>query len=200
MKRFFLGIVIVAFLVAGVSAQNAVGTRAGYRTHQQLGAYLELGIVNPVSFYLMPTVLFPRDTYDLTSITMGLRVYPFDGRDLGFPGYPQDRRDFGHQISFFGSAGVQLAILTAKVDRVRDYQLDNETELVLFTPFEVGVRWYLFRTLVFTRQLLLDNMFLEVPLGYTLNVSSLTGVFDYEDALDDEFDPFYAGIAVGFTF
>lgn len=201
MKKTIFLLLFALVLVAGLFGQHAVATRAGYRTHQQLGVYVELGIANPISLYLMPSILMPRDDYDHVSLAMGARFYPLDLGDLGFPGYPRNRRDFRHQISPFVSLGAQLSALTfPKADRFRDYEINSDAEYVLFAPIEVGVRWYLFRTLVLSKRLLLDNVFVEVPFGYVLNVSSLTGVLDYNDALDDEFNPFYLGISAGLTF
>jgi hypothetical protein len=62
------------------------------------------------------------------------------------------------------------------------------------------VRWYLFRTLVVTKSLLVDNLFLEIPIGYSVNVSSLTTLLGYAGQVDDALPPFCVGVAVGVSF
>jgi hypothetical protein len=199
-RGVLLAILLTGIPITGTFAQNAVAARIGYQGSPQLAAYGELGLSNVVSLYLMPSIFVAVDDFDQINLAAGARFYPLDFGDLGSLGYPRDRRDFLHQWSPFLSVGAQYSILTPDVDSPFDYHIDDSAEQVIFLPVEIGARWYVFRTFVLSRNLLLDNAFVEVPIGYSLNVSSTFDVADYNDALDDEFSEFYFGLAAGLSF
>lgn len=199
-KALILGL-LVTIPAMTLFCQSSVAVRGGYKTHNQLAAVAELGISNLVTAYLMPSLTIPSaNRVDILALSTGVRLYPFDGGDLGYPGFPTDRSDFGHQLSPYAAIGVQVASASATAEEAADLGLASPTQAVFLASAEIGVRWYVFRTLVLTKALVVDNLFLEVPIGYSLNVSSLTGLFGYGGGLDGEFPSVSLGLCVGTSF
>jgi hypothetical protein len=198
-----LPLVSFALLVTAAAAfpQSSAAIRGSYDTHNEIAAYGELGLGNLVSVYAMPGLTIPRaNAVEVMAITAGIRFYPFDLGDLGYPGYPRDRNDFGHQLSPFLGVAAQGATVTATDDEVSARGLPSNTVNLVLATAEVGLRWYLFRSIVVSKSLLLDNLFLEIPIGYSLNVSSLTRLFGYGGQVDDALPPLSAGLALGMSF
>lgn len=199
-KALILGL-LVTIPVMALFSQSSVAVRGGYKTHNQAAVTTELGFSNLVTAYLMPSLTIPSaNRPDILSLSAGMRVYPFDAGDLGYPGYPADRSDFGHELSPYLAIGAQLASVSATEDEVAALGLAGHSQVAVLAAAEVGVRWYLFRTIVLTKALVVDNLFVEIPVGYSLNVSSLTGLFGYEKALDSEFPAVSVGVSLGTSF
>jgi hypothetical protein len=199
-KALILGLLVIIPVVSSFS-ESSVAVRAGYKTHNQIGVLGELGFANTVTAYLMPSLTLPSsDDVDILALSLGVRFYPFDGGDLGYTGYPKDRTDFGHHLSPYFSLAAQGASVSATAEQAQLLVLPKENQMVLLASIEVGLRWYLFHTLVFTKALFVDNIFLEIPIGYSLNVSSLTGLLGYQGQLDGKFPPFSVGVSLGAGF
>jgi len=201
MRRVILLTVAVLVIAAGaVSGQVMISGDPGLPGFRWAQANVEFPIGNVASFDMAPGLRMRGGFADAFRLALGARFYPLNGEDLGFRGYPYNARDLGHQFSpFFGfGAGVGVAL-------PGEEESFSVGDVAIQAHIDAGARWYPFRTFVFSRAHIFDNIFLEVPIGYELNISSLIADLVGYDQTNDEIlgrelrnvPNLYAGLAVG---
>jgi hypothetical protein len=201
MRRIILLTGAVLVIAAGaVSGQVMMSGDPGLPGFRWAQANLEFPIGNVVSIETSPGVRMAGGFAQAFRLGLGARFYPLHGSDLGFRGYPYNARDLGHQFSPFVTLGTGVGV--ALPPEGQSFGVSN---LAIKAHVELGARWYPFRTFVFSRAHLFDNIFMEVPIGYDLNISSLIAdAIGYDTSYNailrrelSDIPNLYGGIAIG---
>ncbi|MFP4484413.1 MAG: hypothetical protein ACOCYG_02235 [Spirochaetota bacterium] len=174
-KAILLGFVFLLAVTTGAAAQVMAGASPGAPGFDWAEVNVEFGLGNWVSIGVSPGVRMAGGFGDAVRAGVDARFYPLHGRDLGLRGFPYDVRDLGHQFSPYIAVGGGVGLVFPE-----EGQSFAVSSLAFQANVEVGARWYPFRTFVVSTAHLFDNIFLEVPFGYEVNISDLTGVLGYD--------------------
>lgn len=198
-KGILLACVILVIVASGASAQTIVAVNPGFPGYDWAEVKAEFMLGNWVSLGVTSGMRMTGGFAQAARLGTEFRVYPTHSRDLGFRGFPYDIRDLGHRFSPYIALGGGVSSVLP--ERVQDYEV---SDLAFMTHIEGGLRWYPFRSFVVSRAHYLDDIFIEVPLGFEFNVSEATGVLDYNDENSDllgreffNFPFFYMGLWFG---
>lgn len=173
-RAILLGVVILMAVTTGAAAQVMVGANPGAPGFDWVEANVEFGIGNWISIGVSPAVRAAGGFGEAIRAGVDARFYPLHGRDLGLRGFPYDARDLGHQFSPYIAVGGGAGLVFPEQG-----QSFAVSDLAFQANAELGARWYPFRTFVVSTAHIFDNVFLEVPIGYDVNISALTGVLGY---------------------
>jgi hypothetical protein len=156
-----------------------VGVNSGVPGFEWGQAEVEFNIRNRFSLSISPAVRLAGGLGEALRAQVDLEYYPLASKDMGLPGFPYDRRDLGHEFAPFLAVGGGAAFLLPEDESF------SGNSVALQSHLKVGARWYPFRTFIVSTRHTLDDVFVEIPLGYELNISSYTGAFGYDSTNDD---------------
>jgi len=209
--KILLSCIFLIFMFVPLSAQHSISIeplgvisdgwiRAGY----SYALNNSFGLAVNGEYMLYPETAVSN--FSLTSYTgeIALAYTPFAKKDLGYKGYPYTSKDIGHIWDYNFQIGLKGGYFL--LDPTAGSTEEQEAIYVMGMPIRAEIRWFVFRSLKSYNFPFSDDIFIRVPLSYTVYAneysSGIPFLEDWFDSssnanFDSSFSPLKLGVYIG---